>query len=156
MIQNYAWLWIIPVRYCKITGTYSTIGHCSGPRRRNNNAESWKQTGLNVFQYLLIKGMPRRADVAIGCAAALLSSDWRANCSWWKFVPPPLVLLPVTWQVPCASPQHDSFCWRYRYSRLESSVQVFLKEWTTGISHYRLIFWLCSIWIGWQCSPPMK
>jgi hypothetical protein len=44
--------------------------------------------------------MPRRADVAIGCAAALLNSDWRANCSWWKFVPPPLVLLPLRGKSP--------------------------------------------------------
>jgi hypothetical protein len=44
-----------------------------------NQLESWKQTERKCISLLVYIDMPRRADVVIGCAAALVSSDWRAS-----------------------------------------------------------------------------
>jgi hypothetical protein len=64
-------------RYC-IRLSVAKLEACSGPRRRNKQRRSWKQTEEKCISVLVYIDMLRRADVVIGCAAALVSSDWRA------------------------------------------------------------------------------
>jgi hypothetical protein len=61
----------------------------------SNNAESWKQTERKYISVLVYISMSRRAEVAIGCLAVLLSSDWRADCLLGAILPASAVLSPV-------------------------------------------------------------